>query len=212
MFTNILLQKQGGMKMNKSEFLDLLESRLKGLPNSEINKSVTYYSEAIDDRIEDGETEDEAVASLGEIDDIIQNAMSQASLSGVVKETVKRRFKVSVPVMILLILGSPIWLSLLIALFAVIFSLYVAAASVIIALFAVVISFILGGVTAVIGSPFVMFENINSAVFFIGAGLILIGVGIFASYASVEVTKLLIKFTKFVMLKTKALFVRACQF
>ncbi len=114
MFTNILLQKQGGMKMNKSEFLDLLESRLKGLPNSEINKSVTYYSEAIDDRIEDGETEDEAVASLGEIDDIIQNAMSQASLSGVVKETVKRRFKVSVPVMILLILGSPIWLSLLI--------------------------------------------------------------------------------------------------
>ena len=198
--------------MNKSEFLNLLESRLKGLPDIEINKSVTYYSEAIDDRIEDGETEDEAVASLGEIDDIIRNAMSQAPLSEVVKETVKRKFKINVPVMILLILGSPIWLSLLISLFAVIFSLYVTAASVIIALFAVVISFILCGAVSVIASPFIMFTNIYTGVFSLGAGLVLSGIGVFVLYASIKVTKLLIKLTKFLMLKTKTVFVRACRF
>ena len=138
--------------------------------------------------------------------------MSQAPLSEVVKETVKRKFKINVPVIILLILGSPIWLSLLIALFAVIFSLYMTAASVIIALFAVVISFILCGAVSVIASPFYMFANIYAGVFLLGAGLVLSGVGVFVLYASVKVTKLLIKFTKFVMLKTKTAFVRACNF
>lgn len=195
--------------MNKLEFLSVLESRLKGLPESEINKSVNFYSEAIDDRIEDGETEDEAVASLGDIDDIIQNAMSQASLSGLMKETVKRKFRFSIPVLILLILGSPIWLSLLIALFAVVFALYACAASVIISLFAIVLGFILGGAVAVIGSPFIMFTNPYTGVLFLGAGLILVGIGIFVLYASVEITKLLIRFTKFFMLKIKSAFIKA---
>lgn len=195
--------------MNKLEFLSVLESRLKGLPESEINKSVNFYSEAIDDRIEDGETEDEAVASLGDIDDIIQNAMSQASLSGLMKETVKRKFRFSIPVLILLILGSPIWLSLLIALFAIVFALYACAASVIISLFAIVLGFILGGAVAVIGSPFIMFTNPYTGVLFLGAGLVLVGIGIFVLYASVEITKLLIRFTKFFMLKIKSAFIKA---
>lgn len=195
--------------MNKTEFLNMLESRLKGLPEIEINKSVTYYSEAIDDRIEDGESEDGAVSSLGDIDDIIQNAMSQASLSGLMKETVKRKFKLSVPVMILLILGSPIWLSLLIALFAIVFALYVCAASVIISIFAVVLGFILGGTVFVIGSPFIIFMNPYTGVLLLGAGLILVGIGIFMLYASVEITKLLIKFTKLFMLKIKSAFIKA---
>lgn len=195
--------------MNKLEFLNLLEDRLKGLPESEINKSATYYSEAIDDRIEDGETEDEAVASLGDIDDIIQNAVSQASLSGLMKESVKKKLRFSIPVLILLILGSPIWLSLLIALFAIIFALYACAASVIISLFAIVLGFILGGAAAVIGFPFIMFTNPYTGVLFLGGGLILIGIGIFVLYASVEITKLLIRFTKFFMLKIKSAFIKA---
>lgn len=195
--------------MNKLEFLKLLESRLKGLPESEINKSVAYYSEAIDDRIEDGESEDEAVASLGDIEDIIQNAMSQASLSGLMKETVKRKFRLSIPVMILLFLGSPIWLSLLLALFAVVFALYACAASVIISLFAIVLGFILGGAVSVISFPFIMFVNPYTGVLFLGGGLILIGIGIFALYASLKITKLLIRFTKYFMLKIKSAFIKA---
>ena len=40
--------------MNKSEFLNSLEEKLKELPKDEIRKTIDYYDEMIDDRIEDG--------------------------------------------------------------------------------------------------------------------------------------------------------------
>ena len=45
--------------MNKKEFINELESRLTNLPKKEIDDYIDFYSEAIDDRIEDGKTEDE---------------------------------------------------------------------------------------------------------------------------------------------------------
>ena len=50
--------------MNKSEFLNSLEEKLKELPKDEIRKTIDYYDEMIDDRIEDGMTEEEAVKSI----------------------------------------------------------------------------------------------------------------------------------------------------
>ena len=56
--------------MNKSEFLNSLEEKLKELPKDEIRKTIDYYDEMIDDRIEDGMTEEEAVKSIGNSGDI----------------------------------------------------------------------------------------------------------------------------------------------
>ncbi|MCD8181470.1 MAG: hypothetical protein LUF26_08340 [Firmicutes bacterium] len=47
--------------MNKSEFLSGLEDRLRGLPYEEIKKTTDYYSEMIDDAVENGEPYDEAL-------------------------------------------------------------------------------------------------------------------------------------------------------
>ena len=46
--------------MRKAEFLRELEKRLQGLPKDEIDSRLAFYSEMIDDRIEDGKTEEEA--------------------------------------------------------------------------------------------------------------------------------------------------------
>ena len=48
--------------MNKQEFLAKLQELLCGLPDEDIQKSLDFYSEMIDDRIEDGLSEQEAVA------------------------------------------------------------------------------------------------------------------------------------------------------
>ena len=48
--------------MSKTEFLTELKKALEGLPEEDIEKSLEYYSEMIDDRIEDGLSEEEAVA------------------------------------------------------------------------------------------------------------------------------------------------------
>ena len=40
--------------MNKTEFLNELEARLKGLPKEDVEERLEFYSEAIDDRVEEG--------------------------------------------------------------------------------------------------------------------------------------------------------------
>ena len=57
--------------MNKSEFLSELRTRLKGLPQNEIEERLSFYGEAIDDRIEEGVPEEDAVLEIGSIDDIV---------------------------------------------------------------------------------------------------------------------------------------------
>ena len=56
--------------MTKNEFISRLRTRLSGLPKDEIEERLAFYSETIDDRIEDGLTQEEAVADLGDVDDI----------------------------------------------------------------------------------------------------------------------------------------------
>lgn len=194
--------------MNKSELLNELSQRLSGIPQSEAEKTINYYSEMIDDRIEDGESEEDAVKAVGDIDEIVRNAMSQVPLTGLVKQSVKRNFRLSVPVIILLILGSPIWLSLLIALFAVIFAVYVTIATVIISLFAVVAAFVVSGIVSVIASPFLIPVSLYTSAMYFSCGLVILGLSIFAFYVAVILSKYIIRFTKFVIIKIKSLFIR----
>ena len=194
--------------MNKSEFLNELYRRLSGIPQSEAEKTINYYSEMIDDRIEDGETEQNAIKAVGNIDEIVRNAMNQVPLTGLVKQSVKRSFRPNIPVIILLILGSPIWLSLLIALFAIIFAVYVTIASVIFSLFAIVAAFVVSGVVSVIVSPFLIPESLYSAATLFSGGLIISGLSIFAFFAAVILSKYIIRLTKFMIIKIKSLFIK----
>lgn len=59
--------------MNKAEFLDKLCQGLRFQADpDEIRRVVAFYDQAIDDRVEDGMTEEDAVAALGDLDDIIR--------------------------------------------------------------------------------------------------------------------------------------------
>ena len=54
------------MNNTKRQFLDNMERLLAGLPESERARLISYLSEAIDDRVEEGVSEEEAVAALGD--------------------------------------------------------------------------------------------------------------------------------------------------
>ena len=51
--------------MNKQEFIVALCDRLVGLPEQEVEDRIGFYCEMIDDRIEDGLSEEDAVAAIG---------------------------------------------------------------------------------------------------------------------------------------------------
>lgn len=63
--------------MNKEEFLLLLKKRLAYLSNAELKKHLDFYEEAINDRIDDGINEFDAVKDLGELNDIVEFIKSE---------------------------------------------------------------------------------------------------------------------------------------
>lgn len=63
--------------MRKEEFLTALRAGLTGLSPEGVEKLVEFCSEMIDDRIEDGLTEEEAVAAAGSLDELIQQAKTE---------------------------------------------------------------------------------------------------------------------------------------
>ena len=136
--------------MKKQEFLAELYERLKTLPQAEREQSLSYYSEMIDDRIDDGMTEEQAVQSVGAPKQIAEDIIQETPWITLLKERVKPKRKISVWEIVLLVLGSPIWLSLLISAFAVALSLYVVALSLVIVLWSVQIALCAGGVVGVV--------------------------------------------------------------
>ena len=76
--------------MTKVEFLAELRAALAGLPEADIEKSLDFYSEMIDDRVEDGLPEEEAVAALGSIEDIKTQILKDIPITKIIKEKVKK--------------------------------------------------------------------------------------------------------------------------
>ena len=128
--------------MNKREFLSALERRLSGLSQEDIAERLAFYSEAIDDRMEDGLSEEEAVAQLGTVDEIAGKVVSDSPSAQQPRE--KRRL--GALEIVLLVLGAPIWFSLLVAGFSVAISLYAVIWSLVISLWAVGVALVASSV------------------------------------------------------------------
>lgn len=194
--------------MTKQEFLNKLENALCGLPQDDIKKSLDFYSEMIDDRIEDGLSEQEAVAVF-DVDKIAKTILADIPITKLVKQTIKPKRRISTIEIILLVLGSPIWLALLISLLAVVLSIYVTLWSVIISLYAVFASLLacgIAGVLSVIG--FCILGNVVQGAFIAGAGLVCLGLAIFMFMASNLAAKGLIWLGKKIWFGIKGCFVR----
>ncbi len=195
--------------MNKQEFLAQLRIGLSGLPQDDVEERLTFYSEMIDDRREEGLSEEDAVSGIGCIDDIISQIVADIPLTKLVKEKIKPKKSLGAWEIVLLVLGSPIWLSLLIAAVAIILSLYAVLWSVIISLWAVfgsVIGCAIGGITA--GMGFALGGNGLTGIAMIGAGTACVGLLIFLFYGCKAATKGILILTKKCAVWTKNGFMR----
>lgn len=127
------------MNVNKLEFINALGEKLSILPPGDIQGILDYYVESIDDKTEDGMDEESAIASLGSIDDLSVKILSEqsaltlsaapeapkGSLDHGADSTVPPKKRIGPGIIVLLVLGSPIWLSLGIAAFAIVLVLYI---------------------------------------------------------------------------------------
>lgn len=195
--------------MTRSEFLDKLKTGLAGLPDEDITRGVEFYGEMIDDRMEDGLSEDEAVAAIGSVDEAISQILSEIPLSKLVKEKVTPKRSLGALEIVLLVLGSPIWLSLLAAAAVIVLSVYVVFWSVIISLWAAVISVASVSLLGIGLLPMYLLQgNIPAGLFMGGSGLLLVGLSIFMFYGCIYATKGLLWLSKRIFLLIKFRFVR----
>lgn len=194
--------------MDKTQFLGELKRRLSGLPQSELDERLLFYSEMIDDRMEEGLTEEEAVAGIGCVDELVEQIMAEIPLSRLVKEKVKHRRGLKAWEILLLVLGSPVWLPLLAAAFAVCLSLYLVLWAVLISVWAVDLSLAVTAVGGLFMAAFDMLKgNPAGAAFMLGAALVCAGLAILLFFACRKLTQGLMRLTKKMLLGIKTVFV-----
>ena len=194
--------------MNKNEFLTTLRERLNGLPEEDIIKSMDFYGEMIDDRVEDGMSEEEAVAALGSIEEILSQILSEVSLPKLVKEKVKPKRALKVWEIVLLILGAPLWIPILATILLTVLAIYLSVWSVIISLYAVDLSVAICGLAFVGVAVALLFDGqfVPGGVVF-GAGLVCMGLAILLLFAFNMVTKGILWVSKKVLIGIKSLFI-----
>lgn len=168
--------------MTKVEFLQALRKRLSALPRAEAEERLRFYGEMIEDRMEEGLSEAEAVAAVGSVEEIAAQILREVPGS---PETTDK----NVWIIVLLVLGFPVWFPLLISGFAVVLSLYVSWWAVVISLWAVFGSFIGCGIAGLVGGTILAISTHASVgLALVAAGLVCCGLAIFLFFGCKALT------------------------
>ena len=165
--------------MTKQEFLSTLGVKLSNLPRKDTAERIKFYKEMIDDRVEDGLSEEEAIAELGTVDEIYEQFVKELPLLKIIKERVTPKKKLSGGMIALIASTSIIWFPLLIAGLSLTLSLYAVLWSLVLSVWAVFASLAISAPASVISGIVSIFTvNITQGLLLIGAGLVIAGLAI----------------------------------
>ncbi len=190
--------------MTKIQFLQDLEERLKGLPKEDVAKSLAFYKEMIEDRMEEGLTEEEAVSALGDIEEIAGRILAEIPLAKLVGYKLKSKHGLRGWEILLLVLGFPLWLSLLAIAASILLAVVVTVWSIPLLLYAVDFSLVAVGAAGVCFSPLQMAAgNVGGGLLFLGCAVAALGVSISFFFVAKSATKWLYRASKWVVLFLK---------
>ena len=183
--------------MKKREFLDRLKASLWAMPEADKERSADYYAEMIDDRMEDGLSEEEAVAAIGDLDEIVKQILNETPRppATVKKEQKQQKQGLETWMIVLLVLGSPVWIPLVASAAGTVISVYVSLWTVVISLYAVFIALAAASVGCVVGS-FFMIGRFAEVLVAWGAALLCAGLAIGVFMLSNLAAKGLVALTK----------------
>lgn len=194
--------------MNKQEFLTELKKRLSGIPKKDIDQTIEFYEELILDKIEEGQTEEEAIASLDSIDEIVKATLSNVSIPKLVKEKFAPKRSLKTWEIVVIASTAIIWIPLAIVLLSVILSLYVGLWSGVIALAASTISVGASSLIIVGGILDLCMGHTASGIFTIGLALAFLGTALLLGLLTFKLSKLMVILCKKIILWIKSLFIK----
>lgn len=195
--------------MTKMHFLLSLRDKLAALPQAELEERLSFYSEMIEDRMEEGLSEEEAVADIGSVEEIAAQALGETPLSHFVKERIKPKRRLKTWEIVLIAALAPVWFSLLVGAFAAVISLYASLWAVVVSFWAafgaMAASAVGGGVG---GALFVALGYLPSGLATLSAALLLSGLAIFAFFGCRAATGFTVWLTKKMTLGLKLCFAK----
>jgi len=200
--------------MTQQAFIDALSAALASLPPADRNRSLDYYREIIGDRMEEGCSEEEAVAALGDPETIAKQILDEPQSSA--KETAapaaptapapgettnapaKPRKGLRAWEIILLILGAPLWLPLVLTGLILLFAFFLVLWVLVLCLYLIPICLFASGSGFAVGAFFCFpVPGLAPAALLFGSGLILLGLAILLFFAMGPLTAGTVRFTKF---------------
>lgn len=194
--------------MLKQEFLNALRAGLSGLPQEDIEERLTFYGEMIDDRIEEGLSEEEAVNAIGTVEEVVSQIVAETPLTKIVKEKIRPKRKMRAWEIVMLVLGFPLWFPLSIVAFVLVLVFYIVLWALVICLWAIEIVFWACALACLVGSVGLFAAKQPIPAFgAIGAAMILLGLSIFLFFAFKAATAGTAKLTKKIVHGIKRLFV-----
>ena len=190
--------------MNKKQFLDELRSKLVGLPDEEVDNRISFYEEMINDRIDEGKSEEEAVNEIGTVDEVIREIAKDTPLVSLVKHKMKPKRRLRGWEVMLVIFSFPFWLPAVIVVIALTFAAIVVMWSGAIAVYATEVSMI---ATFVWGIAKYVVTGMSDT-YYLGAALLGFGGTILMAFACVGITKGMFRLTRLMMIGIKSAFIR----
>ena len=192
--------------MTKKEFLSSLRSKLQGLPPSDIDERISFYSEMIDDRMDEGKSEEEAVSEIGNVDDVVMDIAKDTPLVKLVKEKMKPRRRIRPWEIVLLVLGFPLWLPLLITFFVLVLVFWIVIWVLAIVTYVLEAAFAATSVAGVVAFA-AYFLNGQTNYTALGASVMCAGAAILMVFGCIGATKGCIALTKSIITGIKMLFI-----
>lgn len=179
--------------MTRREFMFELEDELAGLPLSEVNRITEYYDEIFNEALEDGKTEEEICAGLDNPQDIAGRVRAEIAFVRAEQKPSAKSMS-TVFIVLLGILALPIGLPIAIAVFAVVFSLFVTVFALVVSLGATVFGLFAGGLVGIAyGISVIIQGNPLFGVGFVGASFILTGISVLGGFAVYYLFRVTIK-------------------
>lgn len=193
--------------MNKTEFSDALRRALGKLPSYEVEQSIAFYLEMIDDRMEDGMSEADVVAALGPVGAIAAQIIAETPV--IPKAIAKANTGSRTLNIVLLAILSPIWVTLALAFACMVLAIYLAIWSVVVALWAVVAMLLLCAPIGVFGLAWCAATGFPlSGIWVFGCGLAGAGLGLFSWFGVLAASKGLVNLTHSFARWVKGLFIK----
>ena len=193
--------------MNREEFLSQLRQSLRGLPKEDIEDRINFYNESISDRMEEGKSEEEAIADIGSVDSVVKDIAQKTPMKTLVKEKMRPKRSLRGWEILVLVLGFPLWFPLLITFFVLVMvGIMLIWIGVIVSFtveLALSASFFAG--TAAFTASLLAGEP---SVLYIGIALTSLGAAIFLAFGCSGIVKATAKLSKAIILGIKSWFIR----